>query len=80
MSRITRQLLLSAAALAVAAPVLSAQGQVPDQDQMKAKYEAKIAEAWFTDGGWTVDFDAAKERAKKENKVVFAYFSRSYSP
>lgn len=67
-------------ALGVIAGGCFAQAKQPSQDDLKAKYEAKLQEAWFVDGGWSVDFAGAKERAKKENKVVFAYFSRSYSP
>jgi hypothetical protein len=52
----------------------------PAKDPMVAKYEEKLAEAWFKDGGWTDDYDAARAKAKETGKPIFAYFSRSYSP
>ena len=58
-------------------PALMAQGS---QEELKEKYENKIAEKWVSHGGWILDLDKAKEIAKKENKAIFAYFSRSYSP
>ena len=63
--------------LALVLAIGSAHGQ---QEKFKANYEKKVQEAWFVDGKWIEDFDAAKAKAKKENKVVFAYFTRSYSP
>ena len=50
------------------------------QEEYKERYEKKIAEEWIAHGGWILDLDKAKEIAKKENKAIFAYFSRSYSP
>jgi len=62
---------------ALLTPALMAQGS---QEELKQKYENKIAEKWVSHGGWILDLDKAKEIAKKENKAIFAYFSRSYSP
>jgi hypothetical protein len=62
---------------ALLTPALMAQGS---QEELKDKYENKIAEKWVSHGGWILDLDKAKEIAKKENKAIFAYFSRSYSP
>lgn len=62
---------------ALLTPALMAQGS---QEELKEKYENKIAEKWVSHGGWILDLDKAKEIAKKENKAIFAYFSRSYSP
>lgn len=58
----------------------TAQRKEPDQGEMQKRWEAKQAEAWLKDGGWTTDLDAAKARAKEQNKVILAYFTRSYSP
>lgn len=46
----------------------------------EAKLEAKLKKSFIRFGGWETDFDQAKARAKKEGKVLFVYFSRSYSP
>lgn len=52
----------------------------PAKDPLQVKYEEKLAEPWFKDGGWTDDYDAARAKAKETGKGIFAYFSRSYSP
>ena len=59
---------------------LLAQGVNAQQDGLQKKYQKKINEAWFTKGGWVDDYSAVKARAKKEGKVILAYFTRSYSP
>lgn len=51
-----------------------------DQADFQAKYEAKKAESWFTDNGWTDDYDAARAKAKETGKPILAYFTRSYAP
>ena len=48
-------------------------------ETMEQKYEAKVAESWFKDNGFTDDYDTARELATKTGKPIFAYFSRSYS-
>jgi hypothetical protein len=53
---------------------------LPSQEKLISRWEAKQAEPWFQAGRWIHDFDAAKARAAKEGKVIFAYFTRSYSP
>ena len=70
--------IISCLALLVATSGLTAQGE--SQDELKQLYHAKVKAAWVTGGGWSTDFAAAKARAKQENKLVFAYFTRSYSP
>lgn len=73
-----RTLILSSLALLVTAPGLSAQGE--SQEELRKLYDDKIKEAWYTGGGWTADFAAAKARAKQEDKLLFTYFTRSYAP
>jgi hypothetical protein len=63
-----------------AAPPVAKAPEDPQQAALRKKYEDKIAEAWFKDGGWTDDFDAARARARAEKKPIVGYFSRSYSP
>ncbi|MCH2112346.1 MAG: hypothetical protein MK213_05760 [Planctomycetes bacterium] len=50
------------------------------QDDLVAKYEKKIAKSWVAHGSWSEDFEGSLTRAKAENKVIFAYFTRSYAP
>ena len=48
-------------------------------EELEAKYEAKLAKAFVSHGGWIVDYDEALARAEKEKRFIFAYFTRSYS-
>lgn len=57
-----------------------AQGQEPKQAELIAKFEKKTHAKYIEFGGWTLDYDQAKAKAKAEGKLLFAYFSRSYSP
>lgn len=50
------------------------------KSELEQKYEKKVAEAWFTENGFTDDYEVALERAKEAGKPIFAYFTRSYSP
>lgn len=50
-----------------------------DQAELVALRDAKKKLEVFGKNGWTFDYDAARARAKKEDKVVFAYFTRSFA-
>ena len=50
------------------------------QDDLQAKYEKKVSEAWFTDNGFTDDYDVARAKSAETGKPIFTYFTRSYSP
>lgn len=69
------------AAMAVpclSAPVL-AQRKPPTQEQLIEQRAKKLAKPVFHAPVWETDYDAARARAKQEDKVIFAYFTRSYS-
>ncbi len=65
--------------LLVAAFVLTAAATAGAQSN-EMKYDAKLKEAFLTKASWLTDYDKARETAKKESKLIFAYFTRSYSP
>ena len=75
MSSILKRFALMGLPLALLAPSASAQ-----QTDLQEKYQKKISQEWFTKGGWTDDYGAARARAKKEGKVIFTYFTRSFAP
>ena len=50
------------------------------QAELQAKYDKKITAKYIAHGGWMLDYDAARAKAKAEGKLIFAYFTRSYSP
>jgi hypothetical protein len=62
-----------------AAAATAAAQQVPDQGKMKKQYDEKVAESWVKDGGWILDYDAARAEAKASKKLILAYFTRSYA-
>jgi len=66
------------AAALLAAP-LHAQGG-DEQAELRAKYEEKIAKEFVSAGGWLLDYDEARAKAAEEGKLLFTYFTRSYSP
>lgn len=65
------------AGVLLAGPALA---QDSRQEEFQAKYEKKLEKEFISYGGWITDYDMARERAEKEGKLIFAYFSRSYSP
>ena len=65
------------AALALLASPLAAQEAT--QEEFQSRLDAKLAKPFVAAGGWVSDYDLARERAVKEKKYIFAYFTRSYS-
>ncbi len=59
---------------------VGAQRASPSQESLIAKKEQKLAEAWIKNANWILDYDKAREIAKKEKKLIFTYFARSYAP
>ena len=47
---------------------------------LEQKLEEKMKEPFLKKAPWFTDYDKAREEAKKTNKPIFAYFTRSYSP
>jgi len=68
-----RALSILAVALALAAPARGG-------EDLEANLEAKLAKPFLGYAPWARDLDEALGRAKKEHKLVFAYFARSYIP
>ncbi len=72
-----RSLTVAVAGLMLAGMATVSMAQDSD---MQTKYEKKVAEAWFTDNGFTDDYDVARAKATETGKPIFAYFTRSYAP
>jgi hypothetical protein len=58
----------------------SSSAQAPEGETLEQKLEAKLKEPFVSNANWVLDYAEAMKRAKEENKVIFAYFTRSYSP
>lgn len=71
----TKLLVPALLGLAMAAPA-AAQGE----ETLESKLEHKLAKSFVTHGNWILDYDEARKIAKEEGKLIFVYFTRSYSP
>jgi len=47
---------------------------------MEERLGAKLKKPFLRNAAWVHDFAEAKRKAKAEDRVIFAYFTRSYSP
>lgn len=52
---------------------------LPSQEDMIARRDKKLASEFFQKADWLTDFDAAKTYAKEEDRLIFAYMTRSYA-
>lgn len=53
----------------------------PDkQIELRAKLSKKLAKKFIRTGGWELDYNTAIERAKREDKFLFVYFTRTFAP
>jgi len=66
------RLVVGAVALAVMASAAQAQS-------LEEKRDAKLQAPFLSKASWITDFDKAREEAKKGDKLMFAYFTRSYA-
>ncbi len=44
------------------------------------KLQKKLKAPFLKSVAWELDYDAALKKAKDQNKVIYAYFTRSYAP
>ena len=65
---------------ALLATVLPAQRQERSQDEYKQLRAETLAKEVFAKAPWVKDYDKARETAKQEGKLIFAYFTRSFAP
>ena len=60
--------------------LLLAMAAASSAQSLEEKLEAKLKEPFVSNAPWVLDLAEAMTKAKAENKIIFAYFSRSYSP
>jgi len=51
----------------------------PTQQDLVAKRAEKLAKDFLKKADWITDYDQARAAAKKSDKLIFAYFTRSYA-
>lgn len=61
----------------IAAPAAPAQG--PDQETLKQRRTEKLKKPVFQCADWLLDYDAARQQAKEQGKLLLVYFTRSYA-
>ena len=61
-------------ALAAALPA-----QQKSQEELIVEREKKLAKPVFHEANWLFDYDQARAEARKQGKLLFTYFTRSYS-
>ena len=64
-----------AAALALCLWASSARAQSNEE-----RLQEKLSKEFATKTAWVMDLDEATKAAKESNKLIFAYFTRSYAP
>ncbi len=68
--------------LVVVALTLLAAGAAPaqaDDAKLAGLRDKKLELPFLKKAAWTTDYDAALADAKKNGKLIFAYFTRSYA-
>ncbi|MDP7062982.1 MAG: hypothetical protein QF489_08660 [Planctomycetota bacterium] len=65
---------------AVIGLALAAPAAAQDQEQMQKNLDDKMAKEFVSNAAWVTDYDEARKIAKEQGKVIFVYFTRSYSP
>lgn len=63
-------------AIRIAAPVPARQ---QTQEELKQKRTDKLQKPVFQNAAWRLDYDAAREEARKDGKLLLVYFTRSYA-
>ena len=75
-----KRTLLTLSLLACLPVVATAQRKPADPADLRAKLEKKLAKPFVKGGGWLLDYDVARAKAKEDKKLVFVYFTRSFAP
>ena len=50
------------------------------QPSFEERLAAKLDEPFIKNAAWVQDYDEALKQARDSGRVIFAYFTRSYSP
>jgi hypothetical protein len=73
---------LSFAATMLMAPVVAPAQDIegPSREELTRRRDSKLASEFIELAPWHTSYPEALDKAKAEEKLVFAYFSRSYIP
>lgn len=62
------------------AALLGALAAAARAGELEDRLAKKLAKPFVTKSAWVLDFAEAKQQAKADGKLIFAYFSRSFAP
>jgi hypothetical protein len=66
--------------VAVAASSLTAQSPEPADHANQLRRDAKLARPVFQRADWSFDYAAARAAAQRHDRLILAYFTRSFAP
>ena len=75
-----KSIIAAAPLMAVATILAIALPGQQSQESLIQKRDHKLAAEWLKSAPWITDYDQARAQAKASGKLIFAYFTRSYSP
>ena len=78
--RKTGALLALLPAFLLAGAATAQDGDVVDDPAMVEKRDAKLKAKFIQNADWITDYDKARADAKKNGKLIFGYFTRSFAP
>jgi len=78
--RTTPLLLLIVAPLLPATDLCGQGRRGPSQEELIERKAAALDKPFRDAANWLTDFNAAKAKARRTQKPIFAYFSRSFRP
>ena len=61
------------------APAPGGQKKEPTQEELADLRDKKLQSEFLKKADWITDYDKAREAAKSGGKLIFGYFTRSYS-
>ena len=64
----------------LAAILLMVLGSAASAQGLEERKQSKLKEEFLKKAPWILDYDQAREEAKKTGKPIFGVFSRSYEP
>jgi hypothetical protein len=54
--------------------------QSPKKASLQERYQKYLSKDFIKKGHWVLDYDKARTRARREGKLIFVYFTRTYAP
>lgn len=58
----------------------AAQRRALSQEELEETRANKLAKEFLKNADWHLDYDKARDIAKKKNKLILTYFTRTYAP